>query len=312
MNGEAADGVQRFIEEVAAAPARAPQVELVRRLEARPARYHGDAGDPPLAIDPRWWPYLRARGIERLYAHQGRAVQLALEGKNVVVVTSTASGKTLAYNLPVLESFLRASGGGAPAGGGAYALYLYPTKALAQDQMRVLEEMLGGLGLSVEAGVFDGDTPPEMRRRLRRRGRIILTNPDMLHQTILPHHGGWSGLFRGLEYVVVDELHSLRGVFGSNVANVLRRLKRLARHYGSRPRFLAASATIGNPRQHAERLLGEPVEVVDEDGAPRGERTYLLWNPPLVQGPDGAVYRRGATSTAAELLPELLQRQVRT
>ena len=289
----------------------------------REACFEGEGGEPILDLDPRWRSYFKERGIGRLYSHQARAIRLIQEGRNVVVVTSTASGKTLCYNVPVLDRFLRAPPAGPAPGvpgapsrefpsGGAYALYLYPTKALAQDQMRVLDGMIRGLGLEVEAGVFDGDTDPDTRRRLRRMGRIILTNPDMLHQSILPHHGGWSGLFRGLQYVVVDEIHSLRGIFGSNVANVIRRLKRIAAHYGARPRFIAASATISNPREHAECLLGESVEVVDEDGSPRGARTLVLWNPPLLRRPDGTVRRRGAVSTAVDLLPELLSREVRT
>ncbi len=313
------DRIESFLREVAAEKGRAEQIQLVRTVAAQPARFEGEEGEPPLVLDPRIRRCLRERGIDRLYSHQARAIRLANEGRNVVVVTSTASGKTLCYNVPVLESLLGAAGGEGEAGaartpspGGSYALYLYPTKALAQDQMRILEDLLRGLGLSVEAGVFDGDTEPDRRRRLRRQGRIILTNPDMLHQTILPHHGGWSGLFRGLKYVVVDEIHSLRGIFGSNVANVLRRLKRVASHYGARPQFLAASATIRNPAEHASRLLGEPVEVVDGDGSPRGERTFLLWNPPLVRGSDGRTHRRGAVSTAVDLLPELLRRAIRT
>jgi DEAD/DEAH box helicase domain-containing protein len=314
--GEEQDRIDRFAREVIAAPDRAGQVQLVLRVPPRPARYEDDGA---LDLDPRWRAYLKNRGIERLYSHQAKAIGIAREGRNVVVVTSTASGKTLCYNIPVLDLFLRSSrAGGAEAdtagdpSSGSYALYLFPTKALAQDQMRVLDEMIRGLGLEVEAGVFDGDTEPDRRKRLRRRGRIILTNPDMLHQSILPHHGGWAGLFRGLRLVVVDEIHSLRGIFGSNVANVIRRLKRIAAHYGARPRFIAASATIRNPAEHAERLLGEPVEVVDEDGSPRGEKVFVLWNPPVVERPDGSVYRRGATSTAVDLLPELLRREVRT
>jgi len=308
------DRIDRFLREIVAAPERAGQVELLLRVPPRPARFGGDPGEPPLDLDPRWGPYLRDRGIEKLYSHQARALQHALAGRNVVVVTSTSSGKTLCYNIPVLERFLRPERyetGRAPSSG-AYALYLFPTKALAQDQMRVLGEMLRGLNLEVEAGVFDGDTEPVERRRLRRRGRIILTNPDMLHQSILPHHGGWSGLFRGLQFVVIDEIHSLRGIFGSNVACVIRRLRRICAHYGARPQFIAASATIRNPAEHAERLLGEPVDVVSEDGSPRGERIFVLWNPPLLERPDGTAYRRGATRTAVDLLPELLRREVRT
>ncbi|MEM7231505.1 MAG: DEAD/DEAH box helicase [Planctomycetota bacterium] len=263
-----------------------------------------DWAEIPEALDPRWREYLKEQGIERLYRHQERSISLALERKNVLTVSSTASGKTLCYNIPVLEDFLREKE--------TYALYLFPTKALAQDQNRVLSEMISRLGLEVEAGVFDGDTEPTVRKRLKKKGRIILTNPDMLHQAILPHHGGWVGLFSGLSTVVIDEVHSLRGIFGSNVASVLRRLRRIAAHYGASPRFLCASATVSNPAEHAERLIGEPVEVVDEDGSPRGKKTIVLWNPPLFQRPDGTEGRKGPVSVATRLLPELLRREIRT
>jgi len=292
--------LDEFYDDVVRRPRNAEQVRWVEDLPARDAR----TAPFPERLDPRIAGLLRARGIDELYAHQARAIDLALDGENVVVVTGTASGKTLCYNIPVLDRFLR--------GGGGHALYLFPTKALAQDQMRVLAEMIDELGLDIEAGVFDGDTDPAMRRRLRRRGRVILTNPDMLHQAILPHHGGWVGLFSGLETVVVDEIHSLRGIFGSNVACVLRRLRRIAKHYGARPRFIGASATVANPGEHAERLIGEPVRVVDDDGAPRGRRTFVLWNPPLFRRPDGSEGRKGPVSVAVKLLPELLRREVRS
>jgi DEAD/DEAH box helicase domain-containing protein len=258
----------------------------------------------PASLHPKWTEYFGQLGISRLYSHQAEAIEAALAGRNVLVVTGTASGKTLCYNVPVLEPFLRGETG--------YALYLYPTKALAQDQMRVLEGMIRGLEIPIEAGVFDGDTDPQLRRRLKRQGRLILTNPDMLHQAILPHHGGWVGLFSGLKTVVVDEIHSLRGIFGSNVASVLRRLRRIAHHYGAKPRFICASATVANPAEHAERLLGEPVEVIDRDGSPRGRKTFVLWNPPVVRRPDGSLGRKGPVSVAVRILPELLRREVRT
>ncbi|MBI4585477.1 MAG: DEAD/DEAH box helicase [Planctomycetes bacterium] len=308
------DPIAQFIEEVLRSPKNAAQIEWLEHQPARPARFAeesgGDGGgeggprEDFYGLDGRLKKRLQERGIDRLYSHQAQAIRRIQSGANVVVVSGTASGKTLCYNLPVLDHFLR--------GGKGYALYLFPTKALAQDQMRTLEELLSGLGLEVEAGVFDGDTEPALRLRLRRSGRIIFTNPDMLHRTILPHHGGWAGLFTGLRFVVIDEIHSLRGIFGSNVANVLRRLRRLAAHYGSKPQFIAASATIANPREQAERLAGEPFEVVDEDGSPRGERTYVFWNPPVEERPDGSRYRKGPLSVAVRVLPELLQRGIRT
>ena len=292
--------LERFSTEVIRLPSNSDQIRLVHDLPPRQAEY----GELPSRLHPRWASYLAEQGIDSLYSHQARAIEYALEGENVLVVTGTASGKTHCYNLPVLDAFLHGERG--------YALYLFPTKALAQDQMRGLSEMLRHLELEVEAGVFDGDTPPDLRRRLKRQGRLILTNPDMLHQAILPHHGAWAGLFSGLKTVVVDEIHSLRGIFGSNVACVLRRLRRIAAHYGSSPQFLCASATVANPQEHAERVLGVPVRVVDGDGSPRGRKRFVLWNPPLYRRPDGSEGRKGPVSVATRLLPELLRRQVRT
>ncbi|HLU48602.1 MAG TPA: DEAD/DEAH box helicase, partial [Planctomycetota bacterium] len=276
------------------------QISGIHELAPRPAR----TCPFPEELHPRLRDWLAKQGIEELWSHQERAIRLGLEGRDVLVVTGTASGKTLSYNLPILNSFLQGDGG--------YALYLYPTKALAQDQMRVLSEMIRELGLEIEAGVYDGDTEPTRRRSLRKCGRLILTNPDMLHCSILPHHGKWAGLFSNLRTVVIDEVHSLRGIFGSNVACVLRRLRRVAERRGSSPQFLCASATIANPAEHAERLIGKPVEVVDEDGSPHGRKTFVLWNPPLFRRPDGTQGRKGPVSVATRLLPELLRRGVRT
>ncbi|MCI0651551.1 MAG: DEAD/DEAH box helicase [Planctomycetes bacterium] len=275
--------------------ARAGEICAVHVEPPRAARF--DDGD--LALDPRVLEALRSRGMWPLWSHQGEAIRHVQAGRHVVVASSTASGKSLCYNLPVLDAMLGRDN--------AYALYLFPTKALSQDQMRALGAWIAQLGISAEAGIYDGDTEPVLRRRLRRNGRIIITNPDMLHASILPHHGGWGGLFRNLRFVVVDELHTLRGIFGSHAGNVLRRLRRLARHHGSDPIFIGASATIANPGAHAERLLGVPVEVVTGDGAPRGEKTYFLWNPPLVEGRDGELHRKGAPSVAVRLLPELVR-----
>jgi len=311
--------IERVSREVIRHPSRSDQIRLVHDQPARDAQFR----PLPARLHPRWRPYLERHGIRELYSHQAEAIDLALDGENVLVVTGTASGKTLCYNMPVLDGFMTreavpsesvgdADARPAPQRPGGYALYLFPTKALAQDQMRVLSQMLSELELGIEAGVFDGDTPPPMRRKLRQRGRLILTNPDMLHQSILPHHGGWAGLFAGLEWIVVDEIHSLRGIFGSNVACVLRRLRRIAAHYGARPRFLCASATVANPQEHAQRLLGEPVRVVSQDGAPSGAKRFVLWNPPLFRRPDGSQGRKGPVSVATRVLPDLLRRGVRT
>jgi len=227
----------------------------------------------PADLHPGLAAALGARGVEHLYSHQRAVWDLVRGGSHVVVATPTASGKTLCYNLPVLDAVL---------GRGAKALYLFPTKALAQDQVAELTELSRGGDLGVKAFTFDGDTPGDARKAVRTRGDIVVSNPDMLHQAILPHHTKWAQFFEGLQFVVVDELHGYRGVFGSHVANVLRRLRRVCRFYGANPRFLLASATIANPLELAERLIGEPVAAVTESGAPLGERHLLLWNPPVI------------------------------
>jgi DEAD/DEAH box helicase domain-containing protein len=256
---------------------------LVARLKARYGeRIAGELVQPavearhaelPADLDPRLAEALRARGVGRLYSHQRAVWDLVRAGRHAVVATPTASGKTLCYNLPVLDAVL---------GGGAKALYLFPTKALAQDQVAELTELNRAGGLGVKAFTFDGDTPGDARKAVRTRGDIVVSNPDMLHQAILPHHTKWAQFFEGLQFVVVDELHGYRGVFGSHVANVLRRLKRICRFYGTAPRFLFASATIANPGELAGRLIGEAVVTVAESGAPLGERHLLLWNPPVI------------------------------
>ncbi len=238
---------------------------------ARPARYE----ELPEALHPRLAEVLRSRGQGRLYAHQARAIRAALAGRDVLVATPTASGKTLCYTAPIVERLLRS-------GGAARALCLHPTKALSQDQAAGLSALFQALEADWHASTYDGDTPPSVRRTLRERGHVILTNPWMLHAGILPNHAKWSELFRALELIVIDEVHTLSGVFGSHVANVLRRLVRIARHYGADPRFVLSSATIRDARAHAERLLGRPVEVVDEDGSPAGARLFGVYNPPMI------------------------------
>ncbi len=245
---------------------------------------------------------LEALGVKELYSHQATAVQQVRAGKNIVVVTATASGKTLCYNLPVLERFINEPG--------ATALYLYPTKALAQDQQKGLLRLAERLDPMPVVGVYDGDTSVASRKKLRDQGQIILTNPDMLHQGILPKHAGWGRFFGQLRFVVLDEIHAYRGVFGSNVANVLRRLRRICAHYGSNPVFICTSATIANPREHAEALLGMAVEVVDNDGAPRGERHVILWNPPFLDA--GKTERRSTNSEATWLMARLIRERIPT
>jgi len=227
----------------------------------------------PGELDQRLRGALQARGVVQLYSHQAEAWRLAQQGRHYVVVTPTASGKTLCYNLPVLQSVCRGQG---------KALFLFPTKALAQDQVAELLELNKAGELGVRAYTFDGDTPGDARKAVRTRGDIVVSNPDMLHQAILPHHTKWAQFFEGLRYVVLDEMHTYRGVFGAHVANLIRRLKRILAFYGSAPQFVFCSATIANPVELATRLLGEDVAPVTRSGAPQGERRLLLWNPPVI------------------------------
>jgi DEAD/DEAH box helicase domain-containing protein len=242
---------------------------------------------------------LRARGVDRLYSHQARAIDAAAMGKHVVIATPTASGKSLCFHLPVLQAQIDDPD--------SRAIYLFPTKALARDQEAGLREIMAAAGVPVGAVVYDGDTPGDARRAARERAGIILTNPDMLHTGILPHHANWARTMQHLRYVVVDELHTYKGVFGSHVANVIRRLLRIARFHGSTPRILAATATIGNPRDHAARMIGvrpEDVELIGESGAPRGQRRFFLFNPPVVNSELGirASYVKQAVMLAADLV----------
>jgi DEAD/DEAH box helicase domain-containing protein len=257
----------QLIEQWERSPDVGPCLTASRRLPARPPRH---APWPP-GLDPRLVAALGRRGIPAPYSHQAAAVEAALAGRNVVVVTPTASGKTLCYNLPILQRLLEE-----PA---ARALYLFPTKALAQDQLAELHAWTAELTAPLRAYTYDGDTPATARQAVRAAGSLVVTNPDMLHTAMLPHHTQWTHLFSQLRYVVIDELHTYRGVFGSHLANVVRRLKRIAAFYGARPQFLLASATIANPRELAEQLVEEPVTLVDDNGAPAGPRHFLFYNP---------------------------------
>ena len=274
------------------------------RIPARPARVaRWPAGlAPRLVAATRDGQLVQSHPIEQLYTHQVQAIEAALAGEHVVLATSTASGKTLAYNLPVLHALLQD-----PA---ACALYLFPTKALAHDQISNLQSQISNLQSPIAVRPYDGDTPSAHRPAIRREARLLVTNPDMLHTGILPHNTRWARLFANLRYVVLDELHTYRGVFGGHVANVLRRLRRVCRFYGSDPRFLCASATIANPRGLAERLVEAPVTLVDDDGAPQGEKHFLLYNPPLVDAQLGI--RRSAALTAKDIAARVLQADVQT
>ncbi|MEX2272206.1 MAG: DEAD/DEAH box helicase [Vicinamibacterales bacterium] len=286
-----------------------PVVTAMQRLPAVEAVY-GEWPD----LHPRVIEAYAARGIARPYSHQAEAMTHALGGRNVVTITPTASGKTLCYNVPVLSEIVNNPG--------ARALYLFPTKALAQDQLAELYAVANAIGrLSSEAhaegasegggpeiGVFtyDGDTPADARRAIRGKAHVVLTNPDMVHSGILPHHPRWAKLFENLRFVVIDELHAYRGVFGSHMANITRRLHRICRHYGSDPVFICSSATIANPRQLAERLVGEPFELVDKSGAPRGEKFFMFVNPPVVNAQLGI--RRSYLAETRRVAGEFLKR----
>ena len=273
----------------------------IAHWEVVPAR-PGNVAPFPDDVDDRLRRILCARGINRLYGHQVDAYRHVRAGHNVVLVTPTASGKTLAYNLPILTHFLQDAE--------ATALYLFPTKALSQDQQAELDAVvLAGL-LPVPAYTYDGDTPASIRRSVREQGRIVITNPDMLHVGVLPHHPKWAKFFQGLRFVVIDELHIYRGVFGSHLANVVRRLKRIAAFYGVRPSFVCCSATIGNPLDLARRLIEEDAFLIDRNGAPAGERHFLLYNPPLLDPQKGI--RRSVVQEAHEIATRLLRRQVKT
>ncbi len=256
----------------------------------------------PEELAPAVLQALKARGLTQLYTHQAQAYALASQGQDLVVATPTASGKSLCYLLPVLQSLA--------VDREARALFLFPTKALSRDQEESLRRFMQQAGLEHGAVTFDGDTPADARRTARDKSGVILTNPDMLHAGILPHHAAWARFFAGLKYVVVDELHAYRGVFGSHLANVLRRLERIARFHGANPRFLCASATIGNPREHAAKMVGRDVALVEQSGAPRGERRVLLYNPPVVNADLGI--RQSYVKQSARLTADLVKAGVPT
>jgi DEAD/DEAH box helicase domain-containing protein len=290
--------VAQFVDQFLRSSSARANVTSVRHLTAQPARW---AEFPP-GIDGRLTVALAQRGIQRLYTHQTEAISRAMAGDNVVTVTPTASGKTLCYNVPVLQSILNDPS--------ARALYLFPTKALAQDQLRELSGLVNTLDVDIKAYTYDGDTPADARRAVRAAGHIVVTNPDMLHTGVLPHHTRWVRLFENLKYIVIDELHQYRGVFGSHLANVLRRLLRICEFYGASPRFICSSATIANPDELAARLTGQPFRLVDESGAPTAEKFILFYNPPVVNQQLGI--RAGSSQTSRKLAGELLANDIQT
>jgi DEAD/DEAH box helicase domain-containing protein len=261
-------------------------------------------------LNPSLQACLESLGISALYSHQAKALNAILAGKNVIIATPSASGKTLCYHLATLDALLHDKN--------SRALYIFPTKALAQDQLRSLKQIARPLSLRARGkaispqavATFDGDTPQNERANIRKQARVVLTNPDMLHLGILPNHQSWSGLFRNLKYIVIDETHIYRGVFGSHVANVLRRLRRLCAFHGSAPQFICCSATIANPQEHAQNIVGLPFEAVVEDGSPHGEKYFTFWNPPLID--EAKTSRRSSNSEAAFLLKELVQKEIRS
>jgi DEAD/DEAH box helicase domain-containing protein len=278
----------------------APNLVAWRTLPSRPAQTHPIPEDLAAPVKQT----LIASGIHTIYSHQFEAWTHARARENIILSTGTASGKTLAYNLPVFASLLQDVN--------ARALYLFPTKALAQDQLSTLERLTVQTfeRLNLSTAIYDGDTPQKDRSAIRRNARIVLSNPDMLHTGILPHHTNWSDFFTNLRFVVIDEMHTYRGVFGSHVANVIRRLKRVANFYGANPQFILASATIGNPKELAERLIEEPVHLIDSDGSARGPRHFIIYNPPITDASLGL--RKSSLLEGVRLAQDLLNQDVQS
>ncbi|HSL51231.1 MAG TPA: DEAD/DEAH box helicase [Candidatus Deferrimicrobiaceae bacterium] len=289
--------IRELLDELLTSLETGPLITAVRHFDSKPAVF----APFPSSLDPRIVEALKARGVQQLYSHQAKAFDTVAKGEHLVVVTPTASGKTLCYNLPVLQALVQQPE--------ARVLYLFPTKALAQDQLAELMELSKTLP-DMRMFTYDGDTPQDARRSVRARANLVLTNPDMLHSGILPHHTKWVNLFQNLKYVVIDELHAYRGVFGSHLANVLRRLKRICRHYGATPQFIMASATIANPGDLAQRLTGETVVELAESGAPTGEKTFMVYNPPVVNPELGI--RAPYLGEASKLATRFLKQKVAT
>jgi DEAD/DEAH box helicase domain-containing protein len=262
----------------------------------------GSFAQYPTWVDPRIQKVLIGRGITQLYSHQARAIELVHQGRDVVLVTPTASGKTLCYNIPVLQKIIEEPE--------TRAIYLFPTKALANDQMTEVHRLIGELKADIKTFTYDGDTPDDARQAIRKQGHVVVTNPDMLHAGILPHHTKWQKLFSNLKYVVVDELHVYRGVFGSHVTNVFRRLIRVCRFYGQEPIFICCSATVANPKEHAEDLIEKEFVLIDESGAPRSAKTFILYNPPIVNRELGI--RQSSLTPARNMMSDLIGNKIQT
>ncbi len=293
--------VSAFLQSIRDSPTYQEQIVHVQKIEKREAQY-ADVAEP---LPPALQVALERSGVNRLYTHQAESIERVREGKSIVIETGTASGKTLCYNLPVLETLLK--------GSFACALYIFPTKALAQDQIRAVTELADGhpsLRSALNVYAYDGDTPQYQRRHIREKANLLVTNPDMLHLAILPHHSRWSRFFANLRFVVIDEIHIYRGAFGSHVANVIRRLTRICRYYGAGPQFICCSATIANPPDLAARLINQTVEVIRSDGSPRGEKYFVLWNPPYTDRANRL--RRSPNIEAQELMTQLILARLQT
>lgn len=297
-NSDVSGSERQILDFIQSHPDLAPHIEYVHHIPAT----EGEYDDFPADIDSRIIHSVKARGILQLYSHQRKCWRLIREGKHVVVVTPAASGKTLCYNMPVLQSILTEPG--------SRALYLFPTKALSQDQVAELNDVVGIMNEPIKVYTFDGDTPQSARQAIRKQGNVVVTNPDMLHQGILPHHTKWISLFQNLKFVVIDELHTYRGVFGSHVANVLRRLKRICEFHGSSPQYICCSATIANPKKHAEALTELEMSLIDKSGAPRSEKFFAFYNPPVVNRPLGI--RSSYINEARKLSSVLLHHDIST
>ncbi|MBD3320108.1 MAG: DEAD/DEAH box helicase, partial [Chitinivibrionales bacterium] len=300
---------EEFLQRLKRMPFFEDQIVHVHTLPEKEPGYR----DLTQGIDPALASALEKRGVRRLYSHQADVVDTVREGNSTVVVTGTASGKTLCYLIPVVEAVLADSR--------STMLFVYPTKALAQDQLRGLNALIdSGPGITFTAGTYDGDTPANLRRKLRDGAHIILSNPDMLHQGIVPQHARWNRFFTHLRFVVIDEIHAYRGIFGSHLANVIRRLRRICAHYGSSPQFICCSATIANPKEHAERICGVSMKLVDNDGSPRGPKRFVLWNPPPIKAASSGDYtdwraggdRRSPVTDAVSVMTALVKEGVQT
>ena len=292
------DDLTAILNQLRANPAFMRCVATWERIPPRQAR----TAAWPSELSSRLIDAVQAQGIAVPYTHQAEAISGALAGRNIVIATSAASGKSLAFNLPILHTLMQDPE--------ACGLYLFPTKALAHDQLAALKPLISALEAPIPLRPYDGDTPSSHRTAIRREARLMVSNPDMLHSGILPHHTRWARFFSNLRWVVLDELHVYRGIFGSHVANLIRRLQRVCRFYGSEPQFLCASATIANPQQLAERLLEAPVSAVEEDGSPQGQKHFLIYNPPLVDRQLGI--RRSAILAAVDVADLLLKASVQS